>query len=82
MAPKRQREKRETRADVVERVERILAEHFDAGVGMVSWAEEGETQYLTLKFGNSFAVEGMSEQLPMCLDMRGENGDDEDEDDG
>ena len=73
------REKCEDRAEGVARVERILAEHFDVGVGMVSWAEEGETQYLTLKFGNSFAVEAMSEQLPMCLDMHGE---DEDEDDG
>jgi hypothetical protein len=80
MAAKRQREKCESRAEVVERVERILAEHFDAGVGMVSWAEEGETQYLTLKFGNSFAVEGMSEQLPMCLDMRGDDEEEEDED--
>ena len=80
MAAKRQREKCESRADVVERVERMLAEHFDAGVGMVSWAEDGETQYLTLKFGNSFAVEGMSEQLPMCLEMRGEDDDEEGED--
>jgi hypothetical protein len=46
---------------------------------MVSWAEDGETQYLTLKFGNSFAVEGMSEQLPICLEMRGEDDDEEDE---
>ena len=73
------REKCEDRAEVVAWVERILTEHFAVGVGMVSWAEEGETQYLTLKFGNSFAVEAMSEQLPMCLDMHGE---DEDEDDG
>jgi hypothetical protein len=80
MGSKRQHGKCESRAEVVERVERLLAEHFDAGVGMVSWAEEGETQYLTLKFGNSFAVEGMSEQLPMCLEVRGE-GEDEDEDD-
>lgn len=79
MAAKRQREKCESRAEVVERVERILAEHFDAGVGMVSWAEEGETQYLTLKFGNSFAVEGMSEQLPMCLDMRDEDEEEEED---
>jgi hypothetical protein len=79
MAAKRQREKCESRAEVVERIERILAEHFDAGVGMVSWAEEGETQYLTLKFGNSFAVEGMSEQLPLCLDMRGEEEEEEED---
>ena len=38
------REKCEDRAEVVARVERILAEHFDVGVGMVSWAAEGETQ--------------------------------------
>lgn len=74
------REKCEDRAEVVARVERILAEHFDVGVGMVSWAEEGETQYLTLRFGNSFAVEAMSEQLPMCLDMHGEDEDEDDED--
>lgn len=74
------REKCEGRAEVVARVERILAEHFDAGVGMVSWAEEGETQYLTIKFGNSFAVEAMSEQLPMCLEMNDEDEGADDED--
>jgi hypothetical protein len=79
MGAKRQSERCESRTEVVHRVERILAEHFDAGVGMVSWAEAGETQYVTLKFGNSFAVEGMSEQLPRCLDMQGEHEGDDDE---
>ncbi len=38
---------------------KILSEHFDAGFAIVTWEHEGETLRSDLKFGNSYAVEGL-----------------------
>lgn len=78
MAGKR-KAKPEGREDMLERLQAQLAEHFDAGVGMVCWEDGGETRYLTLRFGNSFAVEAMSDQLRGCLEIDSE-GEEEEED--
>lgn len=80
MAGKRQKGKCESRDEVLQRILGQLAEHFDAGVGMVCWEESGETKYLTLRFGNSFAVEAMSDQVRGAIESD-EDFEDEDEED-
>ena len=77
MAGKR-KAKSEGREDMLERLQAQLAEHFDAGVGMVCWEEGGETQYLTLRFGNFFAVEAMTDQVRNCLECASEVEEEED----
>lgn len=77
MAGKR-KAKSEAREDILQRLQAQLAEHFDAGVGMVCWEEGGETQYLTLRFGNVFAVEAMTDQLRNCLECDSEVEEEED----
>lgn len=72
---------REERYEVVERVIGMLGEHFDAGVGMVCWEESGETRYFTLRFGNSFAVEAMSDQMRTCMEEEREPEPEEEETD-
>lgn len=64
--------KPEAREEILLHLQAQLAEHFDAGVGMVCWEEGGETRYLTLRFGNSFAVDAMSDQLRGCLEIDSE----------
>ena len=78
MAGKR-KAKCEGREDILQRLQSQLAEHFDAGVGMVCWEEGGDTRYLTLRFGNSFAVEAMSDQLRSCLESDSETETEEEE---
>jgi hypothetical protein len=75
------RKKGDCREEVLRQLQARLAEHFDAGVGMVCWEEGGETRYLTMRFGNSFAVEAMVDQLGGCLESDTESEEeDEDED--
>lgn len=75
------RKKGDCREEVLRQFQARLVEHFDAGVGMVCWEEEGETRYLTMRFGNSFAVEAMVDQLAGCLEADTESEEeDEDED--
>jgi len=77
----RRKAKSDCREEVLRQLQAQLAEHFDAGVGMVCWEEEGETRYLTMRFGNSFAVEAMVDQLGGCLESDTESEEeDEDED--
>lgn len=78
MAGGKRKAKRESREDILERLQAQLAEHFDAGAGMVCWEEGGETHYLTLRFGNSFAVEAMSDQLRGFLESDNEEEEEED----
>lgn len=70
----------EERYEVIERVIGMLAEHFDAGAGMVCWEESGETRYFTLRFGNSFAVEAMSDQMRSCMEEEKESEEEEEAD--
>jgi len=53
--------------------------HFDAGVGIFSWEEGGETRFVTLKFGNSFTVDGMIDQIRGCIEGGGEEENDEED---
>jgi hypothetical protein len=81
MAGGKRKGKSESREDILQCLQSQLAEHFDAGTGMVCWEEGGETQYLTLRFGNSFAVEAMSDQLRGCLESEAEVEEEEDSSD-
>ena len=56
------------RSEVVAQLRDRGAEHFDAGVGIFSWEESGVTHFVTLKFGNSFAVDAMIDQLRGCME--------------
>lgn len=79
----RRKPKGETREEVLRTFQDRLAEHFDAGVGMVCWEERGETNYLTFRFGNAFAVEAMGNQLGSLIDEESDEGTEEAaEDDG
>ena len=74
------RDKPSDRSEVVVQLQDRFAEHFDAGVGIFSWEEGGETRFVTLKFGNSFAVDAMIDQLRGCIEG-GEDDGAKDEDD-
>jgi hypothetical protein len=39
---------------------RILSEHYDCGLAIVSWEQAGETMHGEFVFGNKFAVEGLA----------------------
>jgi hypothetical protein len=67
------------RSEVVVRLQDKFAEHFDAGVGIFSWEEGGETHFVTLKFGNSFTVDAMIDQLRGCIEAGGEEENDEED---
>jgi hypothetical protein len=65
------------RSEVVVRLRDRVVEHFDAGVGIFSWEDGGETHFVTLKFGNSFAVDAMIDQLRGCMEAGGDEEEEE-----
>jgi hypothetical protein len=47
------------REEIMLQVRETLAEHFDVGVAVVSWEDEGETYYMDFKFGNDYAAKSL-----------------------
>jgi len=48
-------------------VRQLLAEHFDVGVCVVSWEDEGTTYDMDFKFGNSHAARALARDAEEIL---------------
>jgi hypothetical protein len=48
------------RAEALAEAKRILSEHYDCGLTIVSWEQGGETMHGEFVFGNKSAVEGLA----------------------
>jgi hypothetical protein len=73
----------ENRREILEAIKSQLAEHFDAGVGIVCYEQSAETHFFTFQFGNSFAVEAMGNKLQETISESSadDDGDEEEEED-
>jgi hypothetical protein len=48
-------------------VRSLLAEHFDVGIAVVSWEDEGTTYYMDFKFGNDYAARAITREAEDIL---------------
>jgi hypothetical protein len=48
-------------------VRSLLAEHFDVGLCIVSWEDEGETYYMDFKYGNDYAARALTREAEEIL---------------
>jgi hypothetical protein len=55
------------RAQILEHIRAQLVEHFDIGFLIVSWTTEGQTMEAHAAFGNSYALENLSEKAKEIL---------------
>ena len=55
------------REAVMLQVRQLLAEHFDVGVCVVSWEDEGTTYDMDFKFGNSHAARALARDAEEIL---------------
>ena len=75
-----------TREKLLEQVRATLAEHFEVGLLIVSWEEEGTTFHMETKHGNDYALRELARRAPELLwpaDYEDDDilWDDDDEDD-
>ena len=55
------------REAVMLQVRQILAEHFEVGVCVVSWEDQGTTYDMDFKFGNSHAARNLAREAEDIL---------------
>ena len=68
------------REAVMTQVRQILAEHFEVGVCVVSWEDQGTTYDMDFKFGNSHAARALARDAEEILwPIEEEETDDEEE---
>jgi len=70
------------REAIMLQVRQILAEHFEVGVCVVSWEDQGTTYDMDFKFGNSHAARNLAreaEDILWPLEDEEEEEDDEEE---
>ena len=68
------------REAVMLKVRQLLAEHFDVGVCVVSWEDEGTTYDMDFKFGNSHAARALAREAEEILwPIKEEETEDEEE---
>lgn len=56
-----------TREKLLEQVRATLAEHFEVGLLIVSWEEEGTTFHMETKHGNDYALRELARRAPELL---------------
>ena len=75
-----------TREKLLEQVRATLAEHFEVGLLIVSWEEEGTTYHMETKHGNDYALRELARRADELLwpaEFEDDDilwGDDEDDD--
>jgi len=67
------------REAVMTQVRQTLAEHFDCGVCVVSWEDQGTTFDMDFKFGNSHAARALARDAEEILWPLEEETDEEEE---
>lgn len=55
------------RAEIINQIRQLAADHFDCGLVVFSWEESGETYHMETHFGNRYAVESLSEKTTELL---------------
>ena len=55
------------REAIMLQVRSLLAEHFDVGLCIVSWEDEGETYYMDFKYGNDYAARALCREAEDML---------------
>lgn len=48
--------------EAIESVRKILSDHFDAGIVIVCWEEQGTTFHMETKFGNEYATQNIADR--------------------
>ena len=56
-----------TREKLLEQVRATLAEHFEVGLLIVSWEEEGTTYHMETKHGNDYALRELARRADELL---------------
>jgi hypothetical protein len=51
-----------TQAEILIEVRKLLSDHFDCGIAIVAWEEQGTTYHMECKFGNEYAVQALAKQ--------------------
>jgi acyl-CoA reductase-like NAD-dependent aldehyde dehydrogenase len=67
------------REAVMLQVRDLLAEHFDVGLCIVSWEDEGKTFYMDIKFGNDYAARAITREAEDMLWPYEEEDEEDDE---
>lgn len=67
------------REAIMTQVRQILAEHFEVGVCVVSWEDQGTTYDMDFKFGNSHAARALARDAEEILWPIEEETDEEEE---
>ena len=67
------------REAIMLQVRDLLAEHFDVGIAVVSWEDEGTTYYMDFKYGNDYAARALCREADEIL-WPYETEDDEEDD--
>jgi len=67
------------RTEALAEAKRILSEHYDCGLAIVSWEQAGETMHGEFVFGNKYAVEGLANDSFNILFPDFEDEDEEEE---
>jgi len=48
--------------EAIESVRKTLSDHFDAGIVIVCWEEQGTTYHMETKFGNEYATQNIADR--------------------
>jgi hypothetical protein len=67
------------REAIMLQVRSLLAEHFDVGIAVVSWEDEGTTYYMDIKYGNDYAAKSLCREAEDMLWPYEPDEDEEDE---
>ena len=51
-----------TQGQAITDARKILSDHFDCGIAIVAWEEQGTTYHMECKFGNEYAVQALAKQ--------------------
>jgi len=67
------------RTEILSQVRQLLAEHFDCGVTIVSWEDNGETYHMHAKHGNEYACRSLAGDAESILWPFDDDEEEEDE---
>jgi hypothetical protein len=68
-----------TQEQAIAEVRKILSDHFDAGIAIVCWEEQGTTYHMETKFGNEYATQNLADRASEFFDEETELELEEDE---
>ena len=57
-----------TQEQAIAEVRKILSDHFDAGIVIVCWEEQGTTYHMETKFGNEYATQNLADRASEFFD--------------